>query len=213
MSDENLFKVILLGEIMVGKTNLINILTGGKFNENETATSSSTSAMKDLLVKGDKYTIQIWDTIGQEKLRNLTKLFYNNSKIVIFVYDITRKETFEEIKNYWVKDVEEKLGKNIIRGIVGNKFDLFMNEQVTQEEGEEYAKSIGALFLLTSAKTDSPKKFEGFLTKLYEQYLIKEGVDLSDPKPTKNENKNKNIVLDKKKNPNVGGGNKCCLNK
>ena len=213
MSDENLFKVILLGEIMVGKTNLINILTGGKFNENETATSSSTSAMKDLLVKGDKYTIQIWDTIGQEKLRNLTKLFYNNSKIVIFVYDITRKETFEEIKNYWVKDVEEKLGKNIIRGIVGNKFDLFMNEQVTQEEGEEYAKSIGALFLLTSAKTDSPKKFEGFLTKLYEQYLIKEGVDLSDPKPTKNEIKNKNIVLDKKKNSNVGGGNKCCLNK
>ena len=213
MSDENLFKVILLGEIMVGKTNLINILTGSKFNENETATSSSTSAMKDLLVKGDKYTIQIWDTIGQEKLRNLTKLFYNNSKVVIFVYDITRKETFEEIKNYWVKDVEEKLGKNIIRGIVGNKFDLFMNEQVTQEEGEEYAKSIGALFLLTSAKTDSPKKFEGFLTKLYEQYLIKEGVDLSDPKPTKNEIKNKNIVLDKKKNSNVGGGNKCCLNK
>ena len=88
-----------------------------------------------------------------------------------------------------------------------------MNEQVTQEEGEEYAKSIGALFLLTSAKTDSPKKFEGFLTKLYEQYLIKEGVDLSDPKPTKNENKNKNIVLDKKKNSNGGGGNKCCLNK
>ena len=171
MSDENLFKVILLGEIMVGKTNLINILTGGKFNENETATSSSTSAMKDLLVKGDKYTIQIWDTIGQEKLRNLTKLFYNNSKIVIFVYDITRKETFEEIKNYWVKDVEEKLGKNIIKGIVANKIDLFLNEQVTQEEGEEYAESIDALFITTSAKTEGPAKFEDFLIKLYEKYL------------------------------------------
>ena len=198
MSDENLFKVILLGEIMVGKTNLINILTGGKFNENETATSASTSAMKDLLVKGDKYTIQIWDTIGQEKLRNLTKLFYNNSKIVIFVYDITRKETFEEIKNYWVKDVEEKLGKNIIKGIVANKIDLFLNEQVTQEEGEEYAESIDALFITTSAKTEGPAKFEDFLIKLYEKYL------------SGNKEKNNKKVFLKKKNSNLDNGKKCC---
>ena len=200
MSDENLFKVILLGEIMVGKTNLINILTGGKFNENETATSSSTSAMKDLLVKGDKYTIQIWDTIGQEKLRNLTKLFYNNSKIVIFVYDITRKETFEEIKNYWVKDVEEKLGKNIIKGIVANKIDLFLNEQVTQEEGEEYAESIDALFITTSAKTEGPAKFEDFLIKLYEKYLS----------GNKEKNNNKSIILRKKKNVHNNKKRECC---
>ena len=200
MSDENLFKVILLGEIMVGKTNLINILTGGKFNENETATSSSTSAMKDLLVKGDKYTIQIWDTIGQEKLRNLTKLFYNNSKVVIFVYDITRKETFEEIKNYWVKDVEEKLGKNIIKGIVANKIDLFLNEQVTQEEGEEYAESIDALFITTSAKTEGPAKFEDFLIKLYEKYLS----------GNKEKNNNKSVILRKKKNVHNNKKRECC---
>ena len=200
MSDENLFKVILLGEIMVGKTNLINILTGGKFNENETATSSSTSAMKDLLVKGDKYTIQIWDTIGQEKLRNLTKLFYNNSKVVIFVYDITRKETFEEIKNYWVKDVEEKLGKNIIKGIVANKIDLFLNEQVTQEEGEEYAESIDALFITTSAKTEGPAKFEDFLIKLYEKYLS----------GNKEKNNNKSVILRKKKNAHNNKKRECC---
>ena len=200
MSDENLFKVILLGEIMVGKTNLINILTGGKFNENETATSASTSAMKDLLVKGDKYTIQIWDTIGQEKLRNLTKLFYNNSKIVIFVYDITRKETFEEIKNYWVKDVEEKLGKNIIKGIVANKIDLFLNEQVTQEEGEEYAESIDALFITTSAKTEGPAKLEDFLIKLYEKYLS----------GNKEKNNNKSVILRKKKNAHNNKKRECC---
>ena len=198
--DDNELKVILLGEAGVGKTNLINISTGGQFNENEQSSSNSTFSMKKLTVKGKSYAIKLWDTIGQEKLRHLTKLFYNDSKIVIFVYDITVKETFEQIKNYWIKDVEEKLGKNIIRGIVGNKFDLFMNEQVTQEEGEEYAKSIDAEFIVTSAKTEGPKKFEDLLTQLLEEYLTKNG-DIKTDK--------KKVVLDKKKN--VGtGGKKCC---
>ena len=159
MSEEDMDKVIFLGEAGVGKTNLINITLGIAFNDQEAATSSASFSTKKISVRGKDYTIKLWDTIGQEKFRTLTKLFYTNAKIAIFVYDITQKDTFEEIKNYWVKDVEEKLGKDIIKGIVANKIDLFMNEQVTQEEGEEYAKSIGALFLSISAKTDNPKKF------------------------------------------------------
>ena len=170
--EEEETKVILVGESGVGKTNLINIITGGEFNQNEKSSSTASFLNKKLTVKGNEYTINLWDTIGQESLRQMAKLFYNNSKIVIFVYDITERKSFDELKIYWIKIIEEKLGKNVIKGIVANKIDLFMKEQVTQEEGEEYAKSIGALFLLTSAKTDSPKKFEGFLTKLYEQYLI-----------------------------------------
>ena len=197
--DDNELKVILLGEAGVGKTNLINISTGGQFNENEQSSSNSTFSMKKLTVKGKSYAIKLWDTIGQEKLRHLTKLFYNDSKIVIFVYDITVKETFEQIKNYWIKDVEEKLG-NVVKGIVGNKIDLFINEQVTEEEGEEFAKSVGAKFLATSAKTEGPKIFEDLLTQLLEEYLTKNG-DIKTDK--------KKVVLDKKKN--VGtGGKKCC---
>ena len=186
--DDNELKVILLGEAGVGKTNLINISTGGQFNENEQSSSNSTFSMKKLTVKGKSYAIKLWDTIGQEKLRHLTKLFYNDSKIVIFVYDITRKETFEEVENYWVKDVEEKLGKDIIRGVVANKMDLFINEQVSREEGEKFAESIGSQFLACSAKTDNPKKFEDFLVRLYEQYLIKNTVN-----QTSNKNKKKNF--------------------
>ena len=205
MDDEEPIKVILLGESGVGKTNLINIVTGAEFNDSEASTGTSSFLQKMLTVKGNKYPIKLWDTIGQEKLRHLTKLFYNNSKIVIFVYDITRKDTFEQIKTYWVKSVEEILGKKIIKGLVANKIDLFQNEQVTEEEGEEYAKSINALFIATSAKTDGPAKFEGFLTKLYEQYLNANGAI------TKESKDSKNIVLDPKKN--VGGGSrgkKCC---
>ena len=195
----------------VGKTNLITIASGGEFSENYESTAACSFSIKKIVIKGNEFYIQLWDTIGQERLRTLTKLFYNNSKIVIFVYDITRKETFDEIKNYWVKNVEEKLGKDIIKGLVANKMDLFMKEQVTENEGKELAQSIGALFISTSAKTDSPKKFEDFLTKLYEQYLKKEGVDLNDPKFIKD---NKNIVLNKdNNNPTGKSGNKCCLNK
>ena len=105
-SEDEAIKVILLGESGVGKTNLINITNGLNFNNNELVSSSSSYCIKNLYVNGKEYSIKVWDTVGQEKLRNLTKLFYNDSKIVIFVYDITRKETFEEVENYWVKDVE-----------------------------------------------------------------------------------------------------------
>ena len=205
MSEDDAIKVILLGESGVGKTNLINIITGIDFNENEISTGNSTFSEKKLNVRGKIHSIKLWDTIGQEKLRTLTKLFYNNSKIVIFVYDITHKDSFEELKKYWVKDVEDKLGKDVIKGIVGNKIDLFMKEEVTEEQGEEFAKSVDAEFLLTSAKTDGPKKFEDLLTKLYEKYLTKIG-----GQPNTNSKDQKKVVLNNNNN-NIGKtGKKFC---
>ena len=209
-SEESEAKVILLGESGVGKTNLINITMGGNFNDNEIVSSTSSFSIKKLTVQGKEYTIKLWDTIGQERLRSLTKLFYNDSKIAIFVYDITRKETFEELKSYWVNDVIEKLGKDIIKGVVANKIDLFLNEKVSREEGEEFASSINAQFLSTSAKADSPEKFEGFLAKLYEEYLTKKGAIQTEMK-TNVKTKNKKISLNKnKKNEDGGKGKKCC---
>ena len=209
--EEEETKVILVGESGVGKTNLINIITGGEFNENEKSSSTASLLNKKLTVKGNEYTINLWDTIGQESLRQMAKLFYNNSKIVIFVYDITERKSFDELNKYWVKIIEEKLGKNVIKGIVANKIDLFLNEQVTQEEGEEYAESIGALFLPTSAKTEGPAKFENFLIQLYEQYLNKkeQGLDESNE-----QNNNKSIILKKNKKNALNKkekGKDCCL--
>ena len=210
-AEEEETKVILVGESGVGKTNLINIITGGEFNENENASSTASFLNKKLTVKGNEYTINLWDTIGQESLRQMAKLFYNNSKIVIFVYDITERKSFEELNKYWVKIIEEKLGKNVIKGIVANKIDLFLNEQVTQEEGEEYAESIGALFLSTSAKTEGSAKFENFLIQLYEQYLNKKE---QGPDESNEQNNNKSIILKKNKKNDINKkekGKDCCL--
>ena len=169
-NQEDEVKIILIGESGVGKTNLINIAIGDNFSENEKSTTASTLSLKKIKLNNKEYNLDLWDTIGQEQYRQLTKIFFNNSKIVIFVYDITNKDSFEALPS-WKKDVEDQLGEDYIKGVVANKSDLYLEEEVPTEEGQEYANNIEAKFLLVSAKKDDPKKFEDFLRVLLEEYL------------------------------------------
>ena len=169
--DENGYenvKVILIGNSGVGKTNLINIASGGKFDPAEKSTISSSFVNVLFKVENKQYNLQIWDTIGQERLRVLSKLFFKNSKIVVFVYDITIKESFYGLKD-WYKEVEDATGDNTIKGVLGNKNDLFLKEQVKEDEGQKYANTIHALFRTTSAKTE-PRGFSEFLQELINEY-------------------------------------------
>ena len=169
-------KVILIGNGGVGKTNLINISVGKGFNEEEKSTTANSFLSKTILIDNKKYRLNLWDTIGQERLRQLTKIFFKNSKIVIFVYDISNKESFDALPG-WLKDVEDQIGTNFVKGIVANKMDLYFDEKVKQEEGEQYSDSINATFLQTSAKKESPKKFDQFLAVLVEEYISKENIN------------------------------------
>jgi len=176
-------KIILLGESGVGKTNLINILMGNPFNDNEISSTTNSYSEKKVTINNKLYRLNLWDTIGQEKYRQLTKIFYKDSKVVIFVFDITSKDSFDELDKYWVKDVREQLGDDgIVKGVIANKIDLFLNEQISTEQGEEYAKKLGAKFLSISAKTEGPKKFEAFLLSLVEEYIKNNGDIIEDPK-------------------------------
>ena len=194
-NEEDDIKVILLGNTGVGKTNLINITMGQGFSETEKSTATSSFSLKKITINDKTHKVALWDTIGQEQYKQLTKIFFNNAKIVIFVYDITRKITFDALSD-WKKDVEEQIGKDYVKGVVGNKSDLYLNEQVKEEEGEEYANNIEANFLLFSAKKDDPKKFEDYLRGLLEKYLLtkKEGNKGKFPLDKANtfEKKNKN---------------------
>ena len=157
-NDKNI-KAILIGNAGVGKTNLINITIGKEFNENQASTLGQTFSKKKIEIDGNVYNIDLWDTIGQESLKSINKLFYKNSRIVIFVYDITNLKSFEDLES-WISEVDTQIGlKNCIKGIVANKIDLFLKEEVSDEKGEQYAKSIGAKFLQISAKTSDPKAF------------------------------------------------------
>jgi len=174
MNDEDSLdiKTILVGMSGTGKTNLINALSNRPFNTDNISTLTSSFIEKYVEIRQKKYRVELWDTAGQERYKSLTKLFIKDSKIVIFVYDITTKSSFEEI-DYWVKTVNENVTEdNCVYGLIANKKDLFLEEQVDEEAGMKKAKEIGALFKLVSAKTEASLINE-FLIELIEEYLGK----------------------------------------
>ena len=170
MNDEDVkeIKTILVGMSGTGKTNIINVLTGHGFDTSKCSTTTCSFVDKYMEVKQKKYRLEIWDTAGQEQFRSLTNIFIKDSKIVIFVYDITNKESFEEV-DFWVNSVKEMLGDNPVFGLAGNKKDLFTKEEVEEEEGEKKANEINAIFKLTSAKTGHG--INDFMQILLEEYV------------------------------------------
>ena len=177
MADDELneIKIILIGEPGTGKTCLINVATGNQFNENSESTLLSTYVTKKMVINDKEYDLNLWDTAGQEKYRAMTKIFTKNSKIVIFVYAINNKNTFEEMKSYWIKTIKETLGDEPILGIAGNKSDLYLEEAVPEEEAREFANKLGIKFKLVSAKND-PNSFVNFLQELVEEFLKTKGI-------------------------------------
>jgi len=170
-NDPEAIKIILIGDSGTGKTNLITVAAGYEFNSNSLTTRACSYIQKIYKINNAEYKVNVWDTIGQEKYRALTKIFVKESKIVIFVYDITNRNSFDSLP-FWKKIVDELLTDTPILGVVGNKMDLYVDEQIKSDEVEKYANEIGAKLLLTSAKTDSTS-FSNFLQELLNDYLIK----------------------------------------
>ena len=115
MKKSKICKAILIGEMAVGKTSIINRFVNNFFNDKEKTTIGASYETADLDYEEYKIslTFQIWDTAGQERYRGLAKIFYKDADIVILVYDITRKETYDELKNYWYKEINENIGDKI----------------------------------------------------------------------------------------------------
>ena len=186
IDDDEEIKVILVGEMGTGKTSLINTAIGLSFQDKLPSTTTNSIVNKVMEIKGKKYSINLWDTIGQEKYRSLTKIFMKGAKVVIFVYDITSRHTFTEL-DFWFKSTQEIINEKIVLGIIGNKSDLFLKEEVSEEEGRKLAKDKGFEFALTSAKNSSI--FCEFLEKLVKKYI---GVD-----PDEKEDKGKKLKVKK----------------
>ena len=146
-------KVVLVGEVLTGKTCIIKKAICDTFKEDEMGVYVAINYLLEVSTdSGKKMKLDIWDTAGQEKFRAVNRIFYKNARAVLMVYDITQRKTFDVIKKYWVEQAKTCACLNVVLGVLGNKSDLFENEEVTEEEAKEFAESIGAFFMLTSAK-------------------------------------------------------------
>ena len=138
-------------------------------------------------VNGKKVKLQIWDTAGQERFKNITASYYRGGNGVLVVYDITDRDSFENL-NSWLIEIEKNANKNVYKLLIGNKSDLEDKRKVTYQEGKEFATSNGMQFIETSAKTDSKVK-DAF--ELLTQEIIKSNVT----KDKGNEKKERTVHL------------------
>ena len=146
------FKVVVVGDSGVGKTTIIKQYISKMFCETTLSTIGSEYNIKEIEINNEKIILQIWDTPGQVRLRTMTKNFIQNSDIAIMVCDITNKESFDNL-NEWFNTFNNTIDiNNIIIGIAANKSDLFEKEEVDLKDIYDYGKSINAKVFSTSAK-------------------------------------------------------------
>lgn len=191
-----LFKVVLIGDSGVGKSNLLTRFTRDEFKSDSKSTIGVEFATQTIQV--DKKTIkaQIWDTAGQERYRAITSAYYRGAVGALLVYDITKEPTFESVKTMWLEELKSNADDNIIIMLVGNKKDLAHLRQVTTTDGRDFATSNNLSFIETSAQQRDGEKiklpegeesgnvtraFEDILKEIY-HYVSKSNNNLEDSK-------------------------------
>ena len=203
---ESRIKVVLLGDAGVGKTAIIRRYYEGKFSEILESTYNASFIEKTVQIEKKKLVLELWDTVGQEAYRSLTKIFTKNSKIIILVYDVTSMETFNSL-NYWYDYISKEAEGNVILGVAGNKTDLILEEghkeEVSQEEGKNFAEKINASFALISAK-ESDQEIKKLFNELISRYLGVKNFNLQSKDTIKINNNSNNDENTK---------SKCCSSK
>ena len=144
-------KTILVGNSGVGKTSIISSYIS-KYNRNEKSTIGASFTNKKEEIDGQEIIFEIWDTAGQERFRSVNTIFYQDAYICILVYDITKRESFDNLKDYWYKAVKEQGSAGMIFHVAGNKIDLFTEEDVSREEVKQFCESIDAEYDFISAQ-------------------------------------------------------------
>jgi small GTP-binding protein len=202
-------KVVMVGEPGVGKTSIISRYVLNQFSNVVISTTGASYATKIIeLDKDNKIKFQIWDTAGQERFRSLAKIFYQNAAAVVLVYDITVRDTFEKLKEYWIKEIKDNAPSDIIIALAGNKSDNYEFEVVSLKEGQDLAKQIDAIYKSTSAMLSNgiEELFKSIALK-----FVNPTSSFFNSVPASKDDLKKSTIIEKKKHKNKKvEKKKCC---
>lgn len=163
-----LFKVVLIGDSGVGKSNLLSRFTRNQFNLESKSTIGVEFATRSIKVDQKTIKAQIWDTAGQERYRAITSAYYRGAVGALLVYDISKAVTYENVER-WLNELRDHADSNIVIMLVGNKSDLRHLRAVTTEQAAALAEKHGLSFIETSAldSTNVELAFQRILTEIY----------------------------------------------
>eukprot|EP00917_Polyrhabdina_sp_WS-2016_P012279 GHVP01027008.1.p1 GENE.GHVP01027008.1~~GHVP01027008.1.p1 ORF type:complete len:211 (+),score=35.34 GHVP01027008.1:130-762(+) len=169
-SFDYLFKVVLIGDSGVGKSNILSRFTRDEFTMDTKSTIGVEFATRTVTVENKVIKAQIWDTAGQERYRAITSAYYRGAVGALIVYDITREDTFYGIEK-WLQELREHADNEVVIILVGNKSDLRHLQAVETDTAKEFAEKENVFFLETSA-LESKNIDEAFNVLVEERYKI-----------------------------------------
>ncbi|CAI8591658.1 unnamed protein product [Vicia faba] len=166
--EEYLFKVVIIGDSAVGKSNLLSRYARNEFNLHSKATIGVEFQTQSLEIDSKEVKAQIWDTAGQERFRAVTSAYYRGAVGALVVYDISRRTTFDSVGR-WLDELKTHCDTTVAMMLVGNKCDLDNIRDVSIEEGKSLAESEGLFFMETSAldSTNVKTAFEMVIREIY----------------------------------------------
>jgi len=164
-----IFKIVLIGDSSVGKTNILSKYISDEYDPDTQATIGVELSTKNYTFDNNEVKVQIWDTAGQEKYRSITSSYYKGAHGCLLVYDITRKATFENIDK-WLAEIKLSSNNEINMVLIGNKCDLKDKREVSIEEAQNKAKLLNMAFMETSALngTNVEKAFNELVNNVYQ---------------------------------------------
>lgn len=152
MDGEHVFKTLIIGDSSVGKSNLLLRFSDNIFHDTFLPTIGVDFKIKSVNVYDKSIKLNIWDTAGQDRFKTITQAYYKGAHGIVVVFDITERNSFEHVQN-WFQEIKKNAGETVVKILVGNKVDLQESRAVQKSEGEALARSLGVLYVETSAKT------------------------------------------------------------